>query len=60
MKKVIAWGIYFLICGTVIVAAIIAGKNHGHCLECEIAFGKKEAAKELAHWDKYILKGSEK
>jgi hypothetical protein len=60
MKKILSWGIYFLVCGTVITAAIVAGKNHGHCHECEIAFGKKDSIKELAHWDRFILRDEEK
>jgi hypothetical protein len=60
MKKVITWGIYFLLCGTVITAAVLAGKNHVHCYECEIAFGNKTAAKELAHWHKIVLSADKK
>jgi hypothetical protein len=60
MKKIISWGIYFLICGIVITAAIIAGKNHGHCYECEIAFGKKEVVKQLAGWNGFVLSDEEK
>jgi hypothetical protein len=60
MKKLIAWGIYFLLCGTVITAAIMAGKKHDHCYECEIAFGEKTAVKELAHWHKVILPAEKK
>ncbi len=60
MKNIIAWGIYFLLCGTVITAAIIAGKNHEHCRECEIAFGNKDAAKKLADWDSFILNGGKR
>ena len=41
MKKIIMWGVYFLICFTVITSAIVAAKNHGRCDECETAFGGK-------------------
>ena len=41
MKKIISWGVYFLICATVIAVAIGSGKKHGHCIQCEIAFDGK-------------------
>ena len=38
MKKIAGWSLYFVICLAVIISAIGAGKKHGHCHECEIAF----------------------
>lgn len=38
MKKIAGWILYLAICLVVIVSAIGAGKKHGHCGECEIAF----------------------
>ncbi len=46
MKKVTAWGLYFLLCGGVIFAAIAAGKKHGHCHECEMAIDGKNPEKD--------------
>jgi hypothetical protein len=60
MKKIIAWGIYFLVCAVVIVAAVSTGKRQHQCRECEIAFGKKENAKELAGWERIVSKNREK
>ena len=46
MKNVIAWVVYFLVCGTVITAAIVAGSKHGHCYQCELAFDGKNHEKD--------------
>lgn len=60
MKKIISRGIYFLLCATVITAAIVAGKNHDHCHECSIAFTDKEKEKEAAPWTRIISRGEMK
>lgn len=60
MKKIVSWGLYFLVCAVVIIAAIAAGRQHDHCHECETAFGKKENRKEIVHWEKFIRQAERK
>ena len=42
IRNTVLWVIYFVLCGTVIAAAISAARNHAHCHECPHAYTSTE------------------